>query len=47
MKRISLKQAFNVPAGHYEWNVMPFGLKHAPSKFQRVMDEALKPILIG
>jgi hypothetical protein len=36
------KTAFNVPAGHYEWNVMPFGLKHAPSKFQRVMDEAFQ-----
>ena len=37
------KTAFSIPAGHYEWNVMPFGLKHAPSKFQRVMDSIFKP----
>ncbi|AAW56089.1 polyprotein [Horseradish latent virus] len=34
--------AFTCPQGHYEWNVVPFGMKQAPSIFQRHMDEAFK-----
>nr|UCJ01189.1 putative reverse transcriptase [Strawberry vein banding virus] len=33
--------AFSCPQGHYEWLVMPFGLKQAPAIFQRHMDESL------
>jgi hypothetical protein len=36
------KTAFSVLASHYEWNVMPFGIKNALTKFQRVMDDTLK-----
>ena len=37
------KTAFTVPFGQYEWNVMPFGLKNAPSEFQRIMNEIFNP----
>ena len=37
------KIAFTVPFGHYEWNVMPFGLKNAPSEFQNIMNDIFNP----
>jgi hypothetical protein len=37
------KTAFTTPFGHYEWNVMHFGLKNAPSEFQRIMNDILNP----
>ncbi|RKF60249.1 hypothetical protein OnM2_052083 [Erysiphe neolycopersici] len=36
--------AFVVPSGHYDYLVIPFGLKNAPATFQRVVDEAVLPI---
>ena len=33
------KTAVTIPFGHYEWNVMPFGLKNAPSEFQNIMND--------
>ena len=38
------KTGFNVPFGHYELNVMPFGLKNAPSEFQNIMNDIIIPI---
>ena len=32
------KTAFTVSFGHYEWNIMSFGLKNVPSKFQNIMN---------
>ena len=34
--------AFSTPQGHYEWNVLPFGLKNAPQIFQRKMDNIFR-----
>ena len=36
------KTAFSVHTGHYEYLRMPFGLKNAPSSFQRVMDNVFR-----
>jgi hypothetical protein len=33
------KTAFTTPFGHYEWNVMPSGLKNASSEFQNIMND--------
>ena len=37
------KTAFTIPFGHYEWNVMPFGLKNANSEFQNIMNDIFTP----
>ena len=37
------RSAFVTHSGHYEWLVMPFGLKNAPSTFQRIMQKILDP----
>jgi len=39
------KTAFNTRYGQYEFLVMPFGLKNAPSAFQALMNEIFRPFL--
>ncbi len=42
------KTAFQTPDGHFEWTVLPFGLKNAPAEFCRMMHNILgnKPNVI-
>jgi len=41
------KTAFSTADGHFEWLVMPFGLKNAPPTFQRIIQTALKGFLFN
>lgn len=40
-----LKSAFRMHEGHYEFLVMSFGLRNAPSTFQALMNKVLPPFL--
>lgn len=44
-KKHTYRTAFNVPFGQYEWNVMPFGLKNAPSEFSKIMNDIFNPYM--
>ena len=37
--------AFTTLQGHYEWILMPFGLKNAPQIFQRGIDNIFKDLI--
>jgi len=39
------KIAFCIPNAHFQWTVLPFGLKVAPSLFQKAMTQIFEPIL--
>jgi len=39
------KTAFCIPNAHFQWTVLPFGLKVAPSLFQKAITQIFEPIL--
>ncbi|KAG8502654.1 hypothetical protein CXB51_001139 [Gossypium anomalum] len=39
------KMGFCIPNHHFQWKVMPFGLKTAPSLFQKAMTRIFHPIM--
>jgi hypothetical protein len=39
------KTAFRIHHGHYEFLIMPFGLSNAPTTFQALMNNVLRPYL--
>lgn len=39
------KNAFTIPFGHYEWSVIPFGLKNVSSEFQNIMNDIFSPYI--
>ena len=39
------KTAFYIPNTHYQWKVLPFGLKVAPSLFQKAMTKIFQAIM--
>ena len=39
------KTAFCIPNHYYQWTVIPFGLKNAPSQFQKAMVTLFQPLL--
>lgn len=39
------KIGFRTHSGHYEFIVMPFGLRNAPSTFQTIMNDLFRPLL--
>ncbi len=39
------KTAFNTPTGHYEYQVMPFGLVNAPAVFHAFINDVLREML--
>jgi hypothetical protein len=43
MTVIGIRLLLSTPFGHYKWNVMPFGLKNAPSEFQNIMNNIFNP----